>query len=104
MFGEVRRWRRQGGQPRRQQGKAARRQAAEKERLRAESEASRSQGEPALAIGVTGGFAGTDEDGEEQRRDQASEASDERERQRDGRAGEPRLLCLAPPFLALNLC
>ena len=80
--------------------KAARRQAADKEKKRAQREATRSQGEPALAIGVTGGFAGTDEDGEEQRRDQASEASDERERQRDERAGEPRLLCLALLSLA----
>ena len=46
----------------RQNSKAARRQAAHKERLRAESDASSSQGEPALAIGVTGGFAGTDEE------------------------------------------
>jgi len=84
------------------QGKAARRQAADKERLRAQRERSRSQGEPALAVGVTGGgFAGTDEDGEEQRRHETSEASGERQGQRDARAGEPRLLsCPSPLSLA----
>jgi len=83
----------QGG---RKDSRAARRQAAEKESLRAQRERSRSQGEPALAVGVTGGFAGTDEDGEEQRQDQPSEGRERQGRQRDARAGEPRLLCPSP--------